>query len=66
MALTIFPVNHFFFTTEIANGGRPLFPGGDVDDQLRRIFKYPLMRRSIIMNSVIKDKIFRLISHCAH
>lgn len=24
---------------EIANGGRPLFPGGDVDDQLRRIFK---------------------------
>ncbi|XP_015752127.1 PREDICTED: cyclin-dependent-like kinase 5 [Acropora digitifera] len=39
IALTIFPVNHFFFTTEIANGGRPLFPGGDVDDQLRRIFK---------------------------
>lgn len=24
---------------EIANGGRPLFPGSDVDDQLRRIFK---------------------------
>ena len=24
---------------EIANGGRPLFPGSDVDDQLKRIFK---------------------------
>jgi hypothetical protein len=24
---------------EIANAGRPLFPGGDVDDQLKRIFK---------------------------
>jgi len=24
---------------EIANGGRPLFPGSDIDDQLRRIFK---------------------------
>lgn len=24
---------------EMANGGRPLFPGNDVDDQLRRIFK---------------------------
>lgn len=25
--------------TEIANAGRPLFPGSDVDDQLKRIFK---------------------------
>lgn len=24
---------------EIANAGRPLFPGSDVDDQLKRIFK---------------------------
>lgn len=27
---------------ELANAGRPLFPGSDVDDQLKRIFKYPL------------------------
>ncbi len=27
---------------ELANAGRPLFPGNDVDDQLKRIFKYPL------------------------
>ncbi|GBM87488.1 Cyclin-dependent-like kinase 5 [Araneus ventricosus] len=26
---------------ELANAGRPLFPGSDVDDQLKRIFKYP-------------------------
>ena len=25
---------------ELSNAGRPLFPGFDVDDQLRRIFKY--------------------------
>ncbi len=24
---------------ELANGGRPLFPGSDIDDQLKRIFK---------------------------
>lgn len=24
---------------ELANAGRPLFPGSDVDDQLKRIFK---------------------------
>lgn len=24
---------------ELANGGRPLFPGSDVEDQLKRIFK---------------------------
>lgn len=24
---------------EMANGGRPLFPGSDIEDQLRRIFK---------------------------
>uniref|UniRef100_A0A8C6LUK3 Cell division protein kinase 5 n=1 Tax=Nothobranchius furzeri TaxID=105023 RepID=A0A8C6LUK3_NOTFU len=26
----------------LANAGRPLFPGNDVDDQLKRIFRYPL------------------------
>lgn len=25
---------------ELANGGKPLFPGESVDDQLRRIFKW--------------------------
>lgn len=25
--------------SELANAGRPLFPGNDVDDQLKRIFK---------------------------
>lgn len=29
------------FFPELANAGRPLFPGNDVDDQLKRIFKYP-------------------------
>jgi len=24
---------------ELANAGRPLFPGSDIDDQLKRIFK---------------------------
>jgi len=32
-ALTCLPV------AELANAGRPLFPGSDVDDQLKRIFK---------------------------
>jgi hypothetical protein len=38
--------NYFFFEgsagcifAELANGGKPLFPGESVDDQLRRIFK---------------------------
>lgn len=29
----------FVFMKEMANAGRPLFPGSDVDDQLKRIFK---------------------------
>ena len=29
----------FGFFLEMSNGGRPLFPGTDVDDELRRIFK---------------------------
>ncbi|KAL5006787.1 hypothetical protein ScPMuIL_015593 [Solemya velum] len=29
---------------ELANAGRPLFPGNDVDDQLKRIFKYPFFQ----------------------
>jgi len=28
-----------YLFTELANAGRPLFPGSDVDDQLKRIFK---------------------------
>lgn len=31
----------FLFLPELANAGRPLFPGNDVDDQLKRIFRYP-------------------------
>lgn len=27
------------FILELANSGRPLFPGTDVDDQLKKIFK---------------------------
>jgi hypothetical protein len=30
---------HCGFVTELANAGRPLFPGSDVDDQLKLIFK---------------------------
>ncbi|POI20509.1 hypothetical protein CIB84_015744 [Bambusicola thoracicus] len=30
---------------ELANAGRPLFPGNDVDDQLKRIFRYPFGTR---------------------
>ena len=29
----------YFHLLELANAGRPLFPGSDVDDQLKRIFK---------------------------
>ena len=29
----------YFCILELANAGRPLFPGSDVDDQLKRIFK---------------------------
>ena len=29
----------FIRILELANAGRPLFPGSDVDDQLKRIFK---------------------------
>lgn len=35
---------------ELANSGRPLFPGSDVDDQLKRIFK--LLGENQIMNYV--------------
>lgn len=31
----------FLSLSELANAGRPLFPGNDVDDQLKRIFRYP-------------------------
>ena len=29
----------YCYILELANAGRPLFPGSDVDDQLKRIFK---------------------------
>ncbi|NXF56031.1 CDK5 kinase, partial [Oceanites oceanicus] len=32
---------HPLSSLELANAGRPLFPGNDVDDQLKRIFRYP-------------------------
>ena len=32
-------IKSYFLYIEIANGGRPLFPGSDVDEQLKRIFK---------------------------
>ena len=30
---------HIIYFAELANAGRPLFPGSDVEDQLKRIFK---------------------------
>lgn len=30
---------YIIFFLELANSGRPLFPGSDVDDQLKKIFK---------------------------
>ncbi len=36
----VYCINHQSLL-ELANAGRPLFPGNDVDDQLKRIFKYP-------------------------
>ena len=44
----------------MANGGRPLFPGSDVDEQLKRVFKYPLIiipqsdQRSILSFDVVE------------
>uniref|UniRef100_A0A2I3HDN8 Cell division protein kinase 5 n=1 Tax=Nomascus leucogenys TaxID=61853 RepID=A0A2I3HDN8_NOMLE len=35
------------YPPELANAGRPLFPGNDVDDQLKRIFRYPLILDSV-------------------
>lgn len=32
-------VTYSYFVPELANAGRPLFPGSDVDDQLKRIFR---------------------------
>ena len=43
MAITILKLIFFILPDlELSNGGRPLFPGSDVDDQLRKIYKYPL------------------------
>lgn len=38
----------FSILTELANAGRPLFPGSDVDDQLKRIFKLLGKHRIVI------------------
>jgi hypothetical protein len=35
-----FCISLCFYVAELANAGRPLFPGSDVDDQLKRIFKW--------------------------
>lgn len=32
-------LQNYGYLIEIANSGRPLFPGADVEDQLKRIFK---------------------------
>ena len=37
------PPHTLLHLAELANAGRPLFPGNDVDDQLKRIFRYPSM-----------------------
>jgi len=39
LVLCIFYIS-FVIYVELANAGRPLFPGSDVDDQLKRIFKF--------------------------
>ena len=31
----------------MANGGRPIFPGSDVDDQLKRIFRFLVLSQSV-------------------
>ncbi|CAB1448564.1 unnamed protein product [Pleuronectes platessa] len=37
---------------ELANAGRPLFPGNDVDDQLKRIFRYLLLTSVVDSDSM--------------
>ncbi|KAK7945502.1 hypothetical protein WMY93_001230 [Mugilogobius chulae] len=37
---------------ELANAGRPLFPGNDVDDQLKRIFRYPFKLFVVLAHTV--------------
>ena len=65
----------FSLSTEIANGGKPLFPGSDVDEQLKRVFKYP--QSSIVdsfpdcfglvweWNCIIEGQTHRGFSHAA-
>jgi len=38
-------------SSEMANGGKPLFPGSDVDEQLKRVFKYPHLLPTHLLNS---------------
>ncbi len=47
MAITIVELLFYILRDlELSNGGRPLFPGSDVDDQLRKIYKYPFKKFS--------------------
>ena len=39
LSLQLLILFHTYEFSELANAGRPLFPGNDVDDQLKRIFK---------------------------
>ncbi|KAF4087490.1 hypothetical protein AMELA_G00071200 [Ameiurus melas] len=47
---------------ELANAGRPLFPGNDVDDQLKRIFRYPGIAFLLIYMSTLAHRFNRLVS----
>ena len=42
---------------EMANGGRPIFPGSDVDDQLKRIFRHVIF----INGRYSRQKVARLV-----
>ncbi|KAK1794838.1 hypothetical protein P4O66_010036 [Electrophorus voltai] len=44
---------------ELANAGRPLFPGNDVDDQLKRIFRYP----SVSVSHVVCQTLYLLVCY---
>ena len=53
------------FSSEMANGGRPLFPGNDIDDQLRRIFKYPLMKfKPFLKYCYPKSLLLQVFKYC--
>ena len=55
----IFHLFYFLFL-EIANAGRPLFPGSDVDDQLKRIFRY----HTAFLFFLIQFAMFGVVMQC--